>query len=212
MKINNKTGILLAMLAMPVFIWLFLKFFGQSHYSVPLFYESGITVEGCPQEGDAVHNIPDFSLNQINGQALTQTGLDDHLTVVHFFSYPCDTACINLMEAFARIQHVFENDSTVQLLSIEDTGKNIQKFADLAETYRAISDKWYYLGGENQFVETLKRCGFVLHEHTGIQYPVILLDTERRIRGYYAGTDDEDIDRLIGEIRILLYNLKQENA
>ncbi len=210
MRVNLKTGILLVILAIPVFLLLFFQFFGKGHYAVPVFYEDGTALKDCPQQNGTTYRVPVFSLSQINGQPFTQTRLADQLSIIYFFSFPCDTACIKVMEAFARIQHVFEHDSVVQLLSIEETGKSPATLTPLANTYQTIPKKWHYLGGESQFVETLKHCGFVIDEQD-IRHPVVLLDTQGKIRGYYEGTNNEEIDRLIVETRILLYSLKQEH-
>ena len=37
----------------------------------------------------------------------------------------------------------------------------------------------------------------------------ILVDKEKRIRGFYDGTDREEIDRLLGDIKILEASYKE---
>lgn len=203
---------LLVMLAIPVFIWLFLKYFGQNQYEVPVYYQEGINLEGCTKESQT-HTIPDFILNQINEEeAVSENILDHHITAVAFFSYPCDADCRKLMEELVRVQDVFEKQEMVQILTIDKSSSNPQELLELSQTFKSKSERWKFLTGEKTTIETLAQCGFVLKEQKDLSYPIVLIDSERRIRGYYSGTDPEEVDRLILEIRILLYTLNQDHA
>lgn len=77
---------------------------------------------------------------------------------------------------------------------------------DTPELYVYTSDTVQLPGMRVKFVTQEKRkqimhCGFVTDKPN--QY--IFVDEERRIRGYY-GTDLDEVDRLIVEIKILLQN------
>lgn len=212
MKINKKTGMLLVLLAIPVFIWLFLKFFGRNQYEVPVYYQKGVNIEGCLQESQA-HIIPAFSLEQINGnQKISESSLDNRISAVFFFSYPCDSACREVMEELARVQDVFEKQKMIQILAIDKTSSKTQELMELPQTFKSNPEQWKFLTGEKPTIETLAQCGFVLKEQKDMSHPIALVDRERRIRGYYSGTDSKEVDRLILEIRILLYMLNQNHA
>ncbi len=204
MNFNKKTGILLFLLAIPVFIWLFLKLFGQNRFEVPVFYEAGLEVAGCPDTSQP-HVIPSFSLQGITQQT-SDEGLINKLTVVYFFEDPCEGPCAAVMENLAKIQDVFEKQPIIQIWALGEAAVPVADLNELAEQYQSHPDQWKFLTGNQQQIETLKECGFVLKEDTP---SMVLVDGNKRIRGYYAGTDPEEIDRLIVEVRILLRNLQQ---
>ena len=57
-------------------------------------------------------------------------------------------------------------------------------------------------------LSSLLACSFVVNESTISEYPLILVDTEQRIRGYYYISDVEEFERLIHELNIIFENLK----
>lgn len=208
MKFNGKAGILLLLLALPVFIWLFLKFFGQNRFEVPVYYEEGTSQQGCPDDQQP-HVIPPFSLQSLSKDVpATEKMLNGRVSAVFFLNPPCDAACIQVMEELARVQDVFEKQGPVQLITISNFKADAR---ELATRFNSREDRWKFLMGESQEVQDLKRCGFVLTQPPETNPSVVLIDEKRRIRGYYAGTDPEDMDRLILEIRILLYTIHQED-
>lgn len=214
MKLNRRTGILLLLLALPVFIWLFLKFFGQNRYDVPVFYEKGVPLDdNCPGGSQQPHAIPAFSLKKVGGQqTATEDIFNNHISAVYFFSYPCDSICFQVMEELARVQDVFERQHDVQVISINENNADLQHLKALSEKFNRLPGQWSFLAGTSEEVGNLMQCGFVLKGHPEKDHPVVLIDGKRRIRGYYSGTDPADIDRLILEVRILLYTLNQDNA
>ena len=79
------------------------------------------------------------------------------------------------------------------------------------------SHKWFFLTGDKSAIYDLARCGFILPTLDGNGVPddfvhsdkFVLVDELGRIRGYYSGTNREDVDRLILETKILLHGKQQ---
>ena len=71
-----------------------------------------------------------------------------------------------------------------------------------------ISNNWYFLTGDTSTIYPLARNGFLVNalEAPGGSFvysdKVILLDSHKRIRGYYSGTSDDDIIRLDSEMKV----------
>lgn len=57
-----------------------------------------------------------------------------------------------------------------------------------------------YLSGEANYLDQVLRCDLLLQK----PWTTVLLDDQRRIRGYYAPNTREEMDRLIVELKILL--------
>jgi len=72
-------------------------------------------------------------------------------------------------------------------------------------------DRWWLLTGEKSHIYKLARRSYfaVLDEGDGGLQDfihtenVVLIDPDGRLRGYYDGTSNEDISRLISEIGVL---------
>lgn len=57
-----------------------------------------------------------------------------------------------------------------------------------------------YLSGDTNYLDQVFRCDLLLQK----PWTTVLLDDQRRIRGYYAPNTREEMDRLIVELKILL--------
>ena len=79
-----------------------------------------------------------------------------------------------------------------------------------AERYRA-GPNWLFLTGSRDTVATLLRDGFRVAFADGgpAAGPIthsdrfVLIDRELRVRGYYHGSDQADLDRLVADARRL---------
>ena len=215
MKFSWKTGMLLLILVIPVFIYLFLQGFGSNSYAIPVFYENGVesSLEHC-QFSEGQHFIPDFEMISQDNETITADMMESKISVVDFFFTSCPDICPIMSSELERVNQIFKEKANVQILSFTvdpafDTPEVLKAYA---KEYRADPDQWTFLTGDKEDIYSLARCGFLLPVQDGDgskadfihSEKVILVDEQKRIRGYYDGTDREDIDRLITEINILL--------
>ena len=202
-----KVAILLVMLAIPACIILFLHSFGRNEYTLPVFYEKGLKM--C-ETSSSPHIIPDFALISPISGTVTAKVLENKINVVTFFEPECTGDCSSIFDALANLQSDFASIDAVQILSISAGQLSEGTFQKFSRKYKSNPEKWLYLAQGPVHVTKLARCGFGLDDHEG-QYPmdtVVLVDEERRIRGYYNITDTKEADRLVLEIRILLRSLE----
>lgn len=96
-----------------------------------------------------------------------------------------------------------------------DTPEVLQVYA---RRYRADDQRWLFLTGERSAMYTLIRNGFRLgvevlapndprlttHEPIVHSNRFVLIDRQRRIRGYYRGDDTESIAQLLQDVETLL--------
>lgn len=83
---------------------------------------------------------------------------------------------------------------------------------EYAGQYRAQSGKWIFLTGEEATIYNLVKEDFLLDTFRDTSQKnniihssmLVLLDPNKRIRGYYDSLDKEQVDRLIDEIRVLI--------
>ena len=168
---------------------------------------------------DKDHTIADFTLVNQKGETFTQSVFDGKIYVANFFFATCPTICPIMSNHFAELQTTFDDEPRVMFISHSVT-PNIDTVAALAaygERYGANPEKWILATGDKKEIYNIARKSYfaVLDEGDGGKQDfihtenMILVDSKRRIRGYYDGTSSKDMERLEDEIRILL---KEEGA
>lgn len=158
------------------------------------------------------HKIEDFKLHNQNGELVTQEDYTDKIYVADFFFTTCQTICIPMKNNMLILQEAIKDNDKVLLLSHTvtpeyDTVEQLRKFAD----ERGIIDaKWNLVTGDKKQIYDLARKSYlVAKDDEYSEYDLIhtenfvLIDSKKRIRGYYDGTDEKAIKELLDDIKIL---------
>jgi protein SCO1/2 len=166
------------------------------------------------QETSKNHTVSDFNLINQNGQAITQEAYKGKIYVADFFFTKCPSICPIMTNNMAELQHTFlENDQVMFLsLSVTPIMDSIPVLRKYATDKGVIDSKWNVTTGDKKHIYELARKSYfaVVEEGDGglqdfIHTPnFILVDTEKQIRGVYDGTVDEEIIRLINDIKTLV--------
>ncbi|WP_184498413.1 SCO family protein [Algoriphagus iocasae] len=209
--------VLVCILLIPVLIFMFLKGFGSNTYDIPIYYQKGTQnpFKECAVSDTTQHYIPDFTFINQDGQPAGKADMEGKITIVDFFFTSCPSICPVMSEEMERVNDMFRDEPRVQILSISidpefDTPEILKEYA---ERHHAESGKWDFLSGDKLTTYELARCGFVIPALDGQGIPdnfvhsdkFTLVDEQGRIRGYYSGTNREDVDLLMLETKILLY-------
>lgn len=159
------------------------------------------------------HTIADFSLTNQNGETITQKDYEDKIYVADFFFTTCQSICPIMTSNMVKIQEAFLADETVKLLSLSVTPiiDSVPVLRDYADKKGVIDSKWNITTGDKKHIYELARMSYfvVLDEGDGgVQDFIhtenfVLVDKKRRIRGFYDGTNFEEIDQLIEDIKLL---------
>lgn len=187
---------------------------------LPIFQPAKVNaelVDSTIQHVKKYHTISDFSLINQNGKTITQEDYKDKIYVADFFFTTCLTICPIMTDNMVEVQNKLKNDSEIMLLSHTvtpeiDSVAQLKKYA----LKKGVDDaKWNLVTGEKKEIYKLARKSYlaVKTDGNGDEYDMIhtenfiLVDKEKRIRGFYDGTDDVDIQQLLQDIEIL----KREN-
>lgn len=226
----RKAGILLATLVVPALLYLFLRFGTQNHYVLPRYLPRIDSAKGEPLIGkvtlpdgreitDTLYNhIPPFQLLDQDSNVVNQSLTKNKIYVASFFFTRCGTICPKISSQLTRVQDVFRNNADVLFLShsVDPEHDRPEQLKAYAKRYEAISGKWYFLTGSKTDIYNLAMHGYYLPavdagvkagkpDETFIHSEkLVLVDKSGIVRGFYDGTDKEDVDRLILEIRVLL--------
>ncbi|WP_111706807.1 SCO family protein [Lutibacter citreus] len=164
------------------------------------------------------HKVSDFKLINQNGEIITQKDYEGKIYVADFFFTRCMTICPIMTTNIGKLQEVFKNDDDVMFLShsVTPVMDSVSVLKEYAIKKGVIDGKWNITTGPKSHIYELARKSYfaVLDEGDGGLQDFIhtenfvLVDKKRQIRGFYDGTDNEDIKRLINDIKILQHNSK----
>jgi len=159
------------------------------------------------------HKIADFNLLNQNGETITQNDYKDKIYIADFFFTTCLTICPIMTDHMLEIQERLKTDPEVLLLShtvipVADSVPQLKKYA----LEKGVNDaKWNLVTGDKKQIYELARKSYLATKSDGDGGPYdmihtenfILVDKEKRIRGFYDGTKSEAIEDLMNDIEIL---------
>jgi protein SCO1/2 len=165
------------------------------------------------QNDTIYHTIPDFSLLNHYGDTLKSDSLKGKILVSNFFFTTCQTICPKMTMQMKRVQTKTFRWSDVVLLShtVDPAFDTLEILSDYAKANDAIGGKWHFLTGEKDDIYSLAQKGYMVSAMEGQSDGeafihselIILIDKQRRIRGYYDGTDRDAVGKLIDDIQLL---------
>jgi len=180
-----------------------------SVFGVVKWYENRFT--SLPVMGPAGHVIDNFSLTNQQGNASSIKDWEGKIVVANYFFTHCPVVCPKMTYQLKRVQ-AYSGVKNLQLASFSvdperDSVPNLQAFAQRF----AITGNWQLLTGNKQQLYHLARKSFMLVATDGDGGPedfihsenLVLIDPQRRIRGYYEGTNEASVNQLIKDIQRL---------
>jgi protein SCO1/2 len=117
-----------------------------------------------------------------------------------------------------RIQEKFKGNENLKILSftVDPAIDNTDELEKYAKKMNAKDGQWHFLTGQKEALYSLARKSFFILKpaeaknlgdagsdfiHTN---NFVLVDQKKRIRGYYDGTSEEEVTKLMGHIKQLL--------
>ncbi len=159
------------------------------------------------------HHIADFSLINQNGDTITQEDYKGKIYVADFFFTRCQSICPVMTSNMKIVQDAFIDDDQVMFLShsVTPVMDSIPVLRTYADKKGVVDSKWNVTTGDKKEIYKLARKSYfaVLDKGDGgLQDFIhtenfILVDKKRQIRGFYDGTDSQDIERLIQDLKLL---------
>jgi protein SCO1/2 len=170
-------------------------------------------VDSTMQEVRKYHTIQDFELYNQNGDTITPKFYKDKIYVADFFFTTCQTICPIMTDHMLEIQEKLKDDKEVLLLShtvipAYDSVPILRKYAD---EKGVMDEKWNLVTGDKKEIYDLARKSYLAAKSDGDGGPFdmihtenfVLVDKQKRIRGFYDGTDPTAIEELMLDIEIL---------
>jgi protein SCO1 len=158
------------------------------------------------------HTIDNIRLENHLGNEFDYTQLAGKPFVADFFFTSCPTMCPIMTTQLKRVQNKVGNKVNFMSISIDykhDTPERLQQYI---EKNHIDTANWFFLRGNQEQLQEVGDYGFFTafgeddkapggYYHSSYFY---LVDAKKRIRGIYDGMMEDDVDKLINDIQILL--------
>ena len=185
--------------------------------TLPIFNPADVNpelVDSTVQYVQKYHTIADFSFTNQNGKTITQKDYEGKIYVADFFFTTCGSICPIMTTNMVDVQKAFANNPQVMLLShtVFPETDSVPALKSYAVKKGVNDQKWNLVTGDKKAIYTMARKSYLavkLGKPSELYDMVhtenfVLVDTRRRVRGFYDGTKKEEMQRLIADINWLL--------
>jgi protein SCO1/2 len=170
-------------------------------------------VDSTVQYISKYHSIANFSFTNQNGKIITQKDYEGKIYVADFFFTTCGSICPKMTTNLVEVQKAFINNPKVMLLShtVFPETDSVAVLKEYAKKNGVIDNKWNLVTGDKKQIYAMARKSYLavklgkpeeLYDMVHTEN-FVLVDSKRRVRGFYDGTKKEDIERLIEDINFL---------
>jgi protein SCO1/2 len=159
------------------------------------------------------HTVAAFSFTNQLGETITEENVTGKNYVAEYFFTTCQSICPVMNDNMMKVAKAFEHDTTLKILShtVKPEEDSVPALLVYANEHKANPKNWWFLTGDKKELYSLARKSYLMNNEEGngdaddfIHTQLFaLVDQERRIRGFYDGTNDADVEKLIKDIHLL---------
>lgn len=171
-------------------------------------------VDGKIRLDTTFRTIPDFRLYNQDSTVVTLKDFDNAIYVADFFFTSCPTICPIMHRNLLKIYKKYEGNPEVKFAShtIDVKYDVPSKMKKYAKKLGVNGTQWEYLWGTRDQIYALAERNYLVFAEENTKAPggfvhqgyLILVDKQKRIRGAYDGTVDEEVKKLMDDMEILL--------
>ena len=168
------------------------------------------------------HTIPEFAFVDQDSNEITQQDLRDKIYVADFFFTTCPTICPVMKTQMLRVYEQYKGNNQVAFLShtIDPKHDTVAVLKDFADRLGINSEQWHLVTGDREKIFEIAQRHYMVSASEDPSAPggavhsgaFILIDTKKRIRGYYDGTKPEQVDNLMKAMDLLLKEISVKAA
>lgn len=183
----------------------------QGKNQLPILGSKTIVKNG---EDTIYHTIPDFTFVNQDSITVTAKTFKDKIYVADFFFTSCTTICPIMKNEMQRVYNEYKGNPEVAFLShsIDPRHDSIPVLKEYSQDLGVRNNQWHFVTGEQEVIFNIAQKHYMVTSLEDSSVPdgvlhsgaFILIDQQKRIRGYYDGTDPEEVEKLITDIPKLL--------
>jgi len=216
----SKLIILALVLFVPGFLYILVNKMGSNEYiKLPVYGEKHLTgkmkrVMGREIPDTAFHELKAVDFINYDGKPVQFLGSDTIITVAHLFYTKDQGLSKQLMHDLNVIAERFKYNPKVQLFSIDvdstDTPADMDKY--ISSFKKGKNPHWFVVNKPNVDIFSYARESMLIEAMPVVGDPnkfvisnqLVLIDSKKRIRGFYDISLRSEIDRLEDEVKVQL--------
>ncbi|CAN5119485.1 SCO family protein [soil metagenome] len=186
----------------------------ESKKALPIFGERHAvtkTVNGKRVTDTAYQVVPPFKFVNQNGDTITEKNLNGKIYVADFFFTTCPNICPVMHRNMLTVYNEFKSDAGFRIIShtIDPKYDSVPVLKKYADKLGVSGNTWWFLQGQKNDTYEIAKSYLVSVQEKNPQGQYvhdgyfILVDKQKRIRGTYQGTDPKEVEKMIGDIKIL---------
>lgn len=170
-------------------------------------------VDSSYQHLKKFHRIAPFQLQNQLGETVTEKTFQNKIYIADFFFTTCPTICPIMTDHMRELQDQLLDDPQVLFLSHSVTPEidSVAQLQRYAQNKGVVPGKWHLVTGPKKQIYQLARQSYLVAKDDGDGGPFdmihtenfVLVDPDKRIRGYYDGTDPLAMETLLEDLKIL---------
>ncbi|MFH6983345.1 SCO family protein [Marinoscillum luteum] len=185
----------------------------QKEKQLPILGKKEVVENGASAD-TVYHTIPDFKFIDQDSNTVTQKTFDNKIYIADFFFTTCPTICPVMKTQMLRVYEKYNDNPEIAFLShtIDPKHDTVGVLKEYADRLGISSDQWHMVTGARDKIFEIAQSHYMVSAHEDPSAPggavhsgaFILIDKQKRIRGYYDGTKEEEVNQLIEDIPLLI--------
>lgn len=212
------TLILVILLVVPGFFYFLLRREAENRYKLlPIFGNKRVastfhSVRGKQIPDTIYHKVSFSSLALSDGEKLTDTVWKGKIILLNFFNPTADSTVYNpSIKPMKILYDKYSHNALIRYASLSVVGSDIQNMPNPFLNYQ--NNKWDFFYAPSSVIqhyvkEVLLSDLVVEYKLNVINYifsnKILVIDSQRRIRGFYDATEQDALSQLDDELRVLV--------
>lgn len=164
------------------------------------------------------HKIPHFEFLSQDSNLISSQTLSRSIYVADFFYSYCPSVCPRVKSQMLRIHDKFNNEEKLKLISfaLDPKRDDVENLNSYAHKLGVDNSRWHFLTGNKDEIWSLAEEFLITvrddpEEPGGIYHSgkIILIDSDGHIRGFANGTEEDDVNDLMKDIKSLLVEYQE---
>jgi protein SCO1 len=159
------------------------------------------------------YTVPVYTFVDQDSNIVDSNTVRNKIYVVDFFFTSCPSICPKMMKEMGLVYDKYKTNNEVAILSysIDPRRDTVARLKNYEKKLGISASRWHLLTGDKDSIyrmadkylvsahEDPDAAGGFIHDGN-----FILMDKQNRIRGYYDGTKEDAVQKLMGDMDILL--------
>jgi protein SCO1/2 len=182
-------------------------------FAIVQLYESRF--QRLPVLGPEKHLVGDFNFLDQSGHEVSQDYWKGKIVVASYFFTSCPSVCPKVMYQLKRVQAYGAKNVLICSFTVDPDRDSVGRLKTYA-VKEGIKSGWFLLTGDKISLYRFARTDLMIDATDGDGGPgdfihsdkLVLIDPQKQIRGYYTGTDEKEVNRLVHDIDKLKIEFK----